>query len=169
MESKHTKIIIGLVIAVVVAVIVLLFVKAAKDKKEKEAADKLKAAATTGLTPTPTGLAPPAPAAPAAVAASEYPVRYNTYNADVKELQKALGFTGKDVDGKAGNNTIKALNDTLGTNYPASVMFYVADKKALIDIISRVQAAKKAGQSVVNNTIDNWNSNNPFNTTILMY
>lgn len=70
---------------------------------------------------------------------SNYPIKYMKFHEDAKLLQQALGFTGKNVDGKIGSITLgewqkyKVVDSNFTINDRASLDYYIyeiSEKKA---------------------------------------
>lgn len=96
---------------------------------------------------------PPQPATPAAAATPTtpattvtpkvddgYPIYYMKKHEDVKALQTALGFTGKDVDGIIGNKTLDKSN---AYGFGLTIAFQIQSKAVLNGMIAKIQTQQK--------------------------
>lgn len=67
---------------------------------------------------------------------TQYPIVFMKFNEDVKLLQRVLGFTGREVDGKIGPNTFKRIQAKL-PGYPQS--FVISDFAQLQRLINALK------------------------------
>jgi hypothetical protein len=144
---NHKKILIGLGIFLAIAVVLLFVVKSNKDKAANNTPTTTPNTAPTTTTANTTTTTPPILQG----VVSDFPIVYMQKSNAAKQLQKALGVA---PDGKIGDITLKALNQTLKlTGKDAyTIRFSIPNQATLNAIINQVTAKNKVPDTLTTNT-----------------